>query len=50
MTFQQFIETQYPLLKGRDYSAIKWSLEQVIKVVNDYNHFVTQSALKGEQR
>lgn len=46
MTFQQFIETKYPLLKGRDFSDINWSLEQVLKVVEEW-----QSTLngKGEQ-
>lgn len=38
MTFQQFIETQYPLLKGRDYSTVKWSLEQVLKVVEEWQN------------
>ena len=36
MDFKTFIEKKYPLLKDRDFSDIKWSLEQVLKVVEEW--------------
>jgi len=38
MDFKTFIENKYPLLKDRDFSDIKWSLEQVLKVVEEWQN------------
>jgi len=38
MDFKTFIEKKYPLLKDRDFSDIKWSLEQVLKVVEEWQN------------
>lgn len=38
MDFKTFIEKKYPLLKDRDFSDIKWSLEQVLKIVEEWQN------------
>jgi len=36
MKFQDFIEYKFPMLKGRDYTEIKWSVQQVILLVEEW--------------
>lgn len=46
MDFLTFIYTKYPLLKDRDIADIKWTLDQVVKVVDEWQQSLSP---KGEQ-